>query len=100
VTAQPVHMYPASWLSPAARHGLMIQSSDGHALNLTDIPSVLRDWREPRHPQFVTAGNTAWRLFNAATETIKGDLWRLPARTRAIHDVFDEVCGLTFDQNL
>jgi len=38
-------------------------------------------------------------LFNAATNTIKGDLWRLPARTRAIHGILDEECGLQKDGN-
>jgi hypothetical protein len=38
-------------------------------------------------------------MFNAATETIKGDLWRLPARTRAIHEVLDEACGIAGEQN-
>jgi hypothetical protein len=97
--SQTFDLYRATELSDATAHDLVIQLYDERAVNLTDIPSVLREWREPRHPEFATAGKTAWRLFNAATETIKGDLWRLPVRTRAIHDVLDEACGLTPDQN-
>ena len=48
----------------------------------------------PRQPVFAEAPKTVWRLFNAATEIMKGDLWRLPARTRAVHTVLDDVCGL------
>ena len=63
----------------------MIRFYDERAVNVTDIPALLREWREPRHPEFAQGGKTAWRLFNAVTETIKGDLWRLPARTQVIH---------------
>jgi hypothetical protein len=74
-------------------HDLLIRCYDRDSLNLTDIPRVLKEWREPRHEEF-RDGKTAWRLFNAATETIKGDLWRLPQRTRTLHEVLDEACGV------
>ncbi|MDA1278123.1 MAG: DUF932 domain-containing protein [Verrucomicrobia bacterium] len=83
-------IYRETPLSDQQAHDLVIQFYDKHALNLSDIPGVLKEWRAPRHPEFVEAGKTAWRLFNAATETIKGDLWRLPPRTNAIHEVLDE----------
>ena len=92
-------LYRATEFSDQQAHDLVIRFYDQHAVNVTDIPAVLREWREPRHPEFAEAGKSAWRLFNAATETIKGDLWRLPARTRMIHDVLDEECGLSLDQN-
>ena len=76
----------------------MIRFYDQRAVNVTDIPGLLEEWRNPRHPEFAAAGKTAWRLFNAATETIKGDLWRLPARTQMIHDVLDQECGLAPEQ--
>lgn len=82
-------VYRQTPLSDQQAHDLVIQFYDKGAVNLMDIPGVLREWRAPRHPEFVEAGKTAWRLFNAATETIKGDLWRLPARTCAIHEVLD-----------
>ena len=83
-------IYREAPLSDQQAHDLVIQFYDKGALNITDVPWVLKEWRTPRHPEFVEAGKTAWRLFNAATETIKGDLWRLPARTRALHEVLDE----------
>ena len=91
-------LYRETKVSDEQAHDLVIRFYDQHAVNLTDIPDLLREWREPRHPEFTEHGKTAWRLFNAATETIKGDLWRLPARTRVIHDVLDAECGLTPDQ--
>lgn len=75
-------------------HHLVIRFHDEGGLNASDIVPVLREWRNPRHAEFVDAGRTAWRLFNAATEVIKCDIWRLPARTRAIHEVLDAECGV------
>ena len=75
-------------------HHLAIRFYDEEALGVLEIPRLIREWREPRHPELARAGKTVWRLFNAATETIKGDLWRLPARTRTIHAILDHACGL------
>jgi hypothetical protein len=94
-------IYRQTGLSDKQAHDLVIRFYDKRGVNVTDIPTIptlLKEWREPRHPEFVKAGKTAWRLFNAVTETIRDDLWRLPARTRVIHDVLDEECGLTPDQ--
>jgi hypothetical protein len=95
VQSQTFEVYRQTNLSDDRVHDLVIRCYDKGGLNLTDIPRVLREWRNPRHSEFLNAGKTAWRLFNAATETIKGDLWRLPLRTRAIHEVLDTQCGLT-----
>jgi hypothetical protein len=86
--------YRGTELGDARAHDLLIRSYDRGALNVTDLPAVLKEWRTPRHPEFAEGGKTVWRLFNAATETMKGDLWRLPGRTRALHEVLDEGCGL------
>jgi hypothetical protein len=73
-------------------HDIAIRLWDAGALGALEIPRLIKEWREPRHPEFARTKN-AWRLFNAATEVIKGDLWRLPARTRILHTVLDEACG-------
>lgn len=77
-------------LTDSEAHDLAIQFWDAGALGAIEISQVIKEWREPRHPEFREAKN-AWRLFNAATEVMKGDLWRLPAKTRAIHGVLDAV---------
>ncbi|MHB8523069.1 MAG: DUF932 domain-containing protein [Limisphaerales bacterium] len=92
--SETFEVYRRTELADREAHDLVIRCYDRGGLNLTDIPRVLKEWREPRYPEFQENGKTAWRLFNAATETIKGDLWRLPARTRAIHEVLDGECGL------
>jgi len=86
-------------LRDAEVHDLAIRFFDAGALGVLEIPRVIKEWREPRHQEFAETPKTAWRLFNAATEIIKGDLWRLPARTRIIHDVLDQACGLRRNGN-
>jgi hypothetical protein len=86
-------------LNDAEVHDLAIRFWDAGALGALEIPRLIKEWREPRHEEFAQTPKSAWRLFNAATETIKGDLWRLPARTRAIHTVLDEACGLQQNGN-
>jgi hypothetical protein len=78
-------------------HDLTIRLFDAGAIGVLEIPRIIKEWREPRHAQFAEAGKSAWRLFNAATEIIKGDLWRLPARTRTIHQVLDDTLRLESD---
>jgi len=56
-------------------------------------PVTPRGRPEPRHAEF-RAGKTAWRLFNAFTEAMKGDLDALPRRTQALHGLLDAACGL------
>lgn len=84
--------YENSAISDRQAHDLIIRFLDEGAINITDIRMVLKEWREPRHPEFAGCGKNAWRLFNAATEAIKGDLWRLPARTTRIHAILDAEC--------
>ncbi len=71
-------------------HHLAIRLWDAEAIGILEIPRLIKEWREPVHEEFADAGKTAWRLFNAVTEIIKGDLWRLPARTNALHLVLNE----------
>ena len=86
--------YRQKKLSDSEAHDLVIRLYDRSALNVTDIPHLLQEWRTPCHPEFEEGGKTAWRLFNAATETVKGDLWRLPQRTAFIHEVLDAECRI------
>lgn len=87
-------VYKQRGLSDKDAHDLAIRFWDADALGALEIPRLIKEWREPRHPEFAQAPKTVWRFFNAATEVIKGDLWRLPARTRAIHTILDEVTGI------
>jgi len=91
--------YKERGLRDGEAHDLAIQFWDAGAIGTLEIPRLIKEWREPRQPAFAQGPKTAWRLFNAATEVMKGDLWRLPARTRAVHTILDEVCGLEGNGN-
>jgi hypothetical protein len=86
-------------LTDGQAHDLIVQGLDARVLPLTRIPAVLREWREPRHPEFREGGRTAWRLFNAFTEGLKGNLDALPRRTQALHGLLDAACGLAVSRN-
>lgn len=85
--------YKRRELEDMEAHDIAIRLWDAGALGALEISRLIKEWREPRHPEFSQTKN-AWRLFNAATEVIKGDLWRLPARTRTLHTILDEACAL------
>ena len=84
--------YQNAPISDFQAHDLIIRMVDEGVINVGDIRNVLKEWREPRHAEFAQCGKNAWRLFNAVTETIKGDLWRLPARTTRLHSMLNTVC--------
>lgn len=85
-------------LSDGNAHDLIVRSLDARVVPVTRLPLVLREWREPRHPEF-REGRTAWRLFNAFTEALKGNLDALPCRTQALHGLIDAACGLAVNRN-
>jgi hypothetical protein len=90
--------YKGKELADSAAHDLLVQALDARVLPVTHLPNVLREWREPRHSEF-RAGKTAWRLFNAFTEALKGNLDALPRRTQALHGLLDGACGLAVSRN-
>jgi hypothetical protein len=92
---QRIRTYKETELTDAATHDLLIRAIDANVLPVTQVPAVLDEWRTPSHDQFATKGKTAWRLFNAFTETWKGrNLAALPRRSQALHGLLDSVCGL------
>jgi hypothetical protein len=90
--------YKHSEITDSAAHDLVIQALDARVVPVTRIPKVLQEWREPRHPEF-REGRTGWRLFNAFTEGLKGNLDALPRRTQALHGLLDAACGLAVSRN-
>jgi hypothetical protein len=86
--------YRNSEIPDGRAHDLLVQTIDAQALPVTRLPAVLKEWREPSHPEFREGGKTLWRLFNSLTEVLKGSLDQLPRRTQAVHGIFDAACGL------
>jgi len=89
-----IERYKATRLTDMRAHHLIVRALEARVLPTTAIPVVVREWRRPSHEEFAEGGRTAWRLFNAVTEAIKGrSLDALPRRTQALHGMLDAVCG-------
>lgn len=81
-------------ISDAAAHDMIVRAMDVKAAPTTQFGEILKEWRTPRHQEFVEAGKTAWRLYNAFTEAAKaGSLSLLPSRTIALQGLFDAQVG-------
>jgi Domain of unknown function (DUF932) len=95
---QRISAYKGKNLLDASAHDLIIRSTDVRACTPRQIPSILREWRNPRHEEF--EARTLWTLFNSFTEVLKGNLNELPKRTEALHGLLDSYVGLPqFSQN-
>ena len=69
-------------------HDLIIRASDVGVCSNRLIPSLLREWRKPKHDAF--EARSVWSLFNSFTEALKqGNLNELPKRTKALHGLLD-----------
>jgi hypothetical protein len=91
--AQRFAAYKRQEIGDREAHDLMIRALDARVLPVTRLPKILQEWRQPRHQEF-HEGKTGWRLFNAFTEMLKGNLEDLPRRTQALHGLLDTACGL------
>jgi hypothetical protein len=90
--ADRIAAYKNAALREKTAHHLIVKAFDLHAVTNRMIPVVLKEYREPRHPEF--QDRTCWSLFNAFTETLKGNLPELPRRTEALTALFDTHVGL------
>ena len=62
-------------------------------LNTSRVEKVIKEWDEPSHD---FGGRTAWRLFNATTEALKGaPLHDIPVRTIGLQAMLDDAAGFT-----
>lgn len=73
-------------------HDFIIRLIDNDVLPVTKVKDVLREWRTPSHDEFKP--RTAWSLFNAVTEGLKGAYTMLPRRTITLHGMLDAVVGV------
>lgn len=80
-------------LTDSQANDLIIRAFEGGVSPVTALPEIIKEWRTPRHPEFAESRNV-WRLFNAFTEGLKGNLWALPKRTQALHALMDGQVGL------
>jgi hypothetical protein len=92
---QRIAAYKTKELDDQRVHDLVVRAIAASVLPVTQLPTVLSEWRQPRHREFAADGKTAWRLLNAFTEGWKGrNLATLPRRSQALHGMLDAACGL------
>ncbi len=89
---QRIDAYKNHRMRDKSAHDLVIRAVDVGACTNRMIPSVINEWREPSHIEFQE--RSAWSLFNAFTEILKGNLAELPKRTEVLHGLFDTTVGL------
>jgi hypothetical protein len=81
--------------SKTADH-LIIEMVRRGAINTSRVEKVVREWDEPSHD---FGGRTAWRLFNAATEALKGaPIADMPPRTIALQGLLDDATGFSAEK--
>jgi len=84
--------YKGKNVTDRVAHDLIIRSTDVGAATPRQIPSILKEWRDPKYQEFQT--RNVWSLFNAFTEVAKGNLIELPRRTERLHGLMDSFVGL------
>ena len=90
-----IEAYKSTELTDQAAHDLVIRAVDASVLPITQVPTVLSEWREPSHAEFAADGKTVWRFHNAITHAWKGrNLPALPRRSQALHGLLDPVSSL------
>lgn len=88
-----VEAYRARRVTDPQAHDLVVKAVDCRAITPTQVPDMLRGWREPQHDDF--RPRNAWSLFNAATEVMKGiNPHTVVNRSQALHGLFDGLVGL------
>ena len=90
-----IEAYKGTSLEKRDAHHLLVEAMRLRVLPATRLPVAVREFEDPSYQQFRDSGSTAWTLFNAVTESIKGrSLDTLPKRTQALHGLLDSACGL------
>jgi hypothetical protein len=88
-----IEAYKATDIADENASDLMIRAMDCGIISPPKLPNVLKEWRQPSHAEFEP--RTAWSLFNAFTETLKGyNADSAYARSQPLHGLFDARCGL------
>jgi hypothetical protein len=88
-----IEAYKEKTIHDADAHDLVIRACDVGVMSYRLLPSVLLEWRRPKHGAF--EARNIWSLFNSFTEALKdGNLSELPKRTEALNGLLDAAVGL------
>ena len=73
---------------------IVVRAADCRAITASQIPDVLKEWRQPEHESF--RPRNAWSLFNAFTGVYREiNPHTALRRGEALHGLFDAVVGLS-----
>ena len=95
-----INQYRDVGLTTSQVNDLVIAAMDEGVIPSAKIGQVLAEFSAPRHPEFVSAGESVWRLMNAFTEILKprensqNDLFHLAPRTQSLHTLLDRAAGV------
>jgi len=74
---------------------LMIEMLRQGIITSHRLPKLVEQWDTPDHEEFAATGMSAWRMFNAATEALKGsNVVDMTRRTEKLHTLTDQVIEL------
>jgi len=91
-----IERYKVVEINDARAHDIVIRSLDAGVVTTTQVPEVLREWREPSHKAFEP--RTAWSLFNAFTEAHKSvNPHTALRRGEALYGLFDTETGASWN---
>ncbi len=90
---QRIEHYKTVQLDNRDAEHLIVESLRSDVITATQLPRVVDEWDHPSHEDF--GDPTAWRLFNAFTENLRGrgQLAKLPRTTQKLHAIMDGFCG-------
>ncbi|MGJ8724467.1 MAG: DUF932 domain-containing protein [Roseibacillus sp.] len=88
-----IDSYKNALVADWAAHDMVVRAVDCNAITPSQLPEVLKEWREPSHGEF--RPRNLWSLFNAFTEAYKK---QNPAttmrRSEALHGLCDGFVGI------
>lgn len=88
-----IKAYQETPITDAEAHDIVIQSLDVRVIGSRLIPTVVEEYRKPRHEAFKP--RNVWSLFNAYTEVLKKcSVFDRPRSTQALHGLLDTRCKL------
>lgn len=78
---------------------LIIEMLRQNVINTGRVEKVVAEWDAPSHKEFQKTGDSAWRMFNAVTETMKGlSMNELAPRTQRLHTIIDQVAEIDLSE--
>lgn len=74
---------------------MMVEMLRAGIMNAHRMPKLVEQWDTPDHLEFSRTGFSAWRMFNAATEALKGtNVVDIARKTTKLHELTDLVVEL------